>query len=98
MLDNLCESDGVGDGIGALTLDAVDGRGTLLRREELGALGEVDNEEERDDAETDRDGTEDNEDPAKQAVISAERSEMSAGHTASLRGRASRRATRKPSR
>lgn len=63
--EELLAGDRVGSSVAAVLLDALDRPGLLLRREELGAVGEVDNDEPRDDAEADRDDTEQEEDPAE---------------------------------
>lgn len=56
------ESHLVWDSISSVTLDSGDSPGLLLLGEELGLLGEIDNEDEGKDGKTDSDDTEEEED------------------------------------
>lgn len=67
VLESLLEREDVGFGITAIGVDSGDDEGTLIGFEESGAIGEVDNEEAREDSERDRDDSEDDEDPLPSA-------------------------------
>lgn len=68
VLEDLGSSGTVRKSVSTVGVDAVDGVLALGVGEELGAVGEVDDDEPRDDTETDGDGAEDDEHPAPSEV------------------------------
>ena len=63
MLEDLLPGHLIGDGITSVLVQHVDDHGSLLGRQELVLVGEVDNEEDGEDSESNSEDSQDDEDP-----------------------------------